>query len=328
MANNSASIRFPWIDWMKAIGMYFIVLGHFFTYGYKYIYVFSVPVFFLISGFLCKKETDFKLFWMKLWYNLMVPMLIICFLYFIFNSISVSVSHAFSFTRIKFYFVYSLLGFQSSLGTLWFVYTLTLLKIIYQFSSNRMTSVFILAVSLVGAYLFNNTNCIHNHSLLHNPNAISNVLVAYPFFIFGAFLRKFKGIMNNYNHLPSQIIGFFICVLIIVICGYYNSEVWMHKVGYGNNIPLFLIGGIAGSTAIFLVSKVFSFHNVKSVLLISKGTIIILGFHVYLIWFVRGFLTEPSIMDFILSLLILIVFIPLIRLSERYCPLIIGKYRK
>ena len=48
--------RMNWVDWMKALGMYLIVAGHFFSVGDKYLYIFSVPVFFVISGFLNKRE--------------------------------------------------------------------------------------------------------------------------------------------------------------------------------------------------------------------------------------------------------------------------------
>ena len=328
MTNNIISDRYKWIDWMKTIGMYFIVLGHFFTYGYKYVYVFSVPVFFIISGFLSKKETNSKLFWMKLWYNLIVPMFLICFIYFIFNSIEIPINHVFSLYRIKFYFVYSLLGFQSSLGTLWFVYTLAILKIIYQFSPNKLSSALLLAASLAGAYIYNNSYYIQNHSLFHNPNAITNILVAYPFFIIGVYLSKFKVIINTYNNLPSHIIGLLLCVTIIFICGHYNGGVWMYNVGYGNNILLFLIGGISGSIAVFIISKLLSDYSFNWVLLISKGSIIILGFHVYIIWYIRKVIPSPSYIDFILSLLILIAFIPLIFFSEKYCPILLGKFRK
>ena len=71
-------VRLNWLDWMKAIGIGLIVYGHFFSLYDIYVYVFSVPLFFLISGFLCKKESDDKVFWKKLWYNLITPMLIIC----------------------------------------------------------------------------------------------------------------------------------------------------------------------------------------------------------------------------------------------------------
>ena len=72
-----SSPRQNWLDWMKAIGIVLIVYGHFFSFYNRYVYVFSVPLFFVISGFLCRRETDTKLFWKKLWYNLVVPLLLI-----------------------------------------------------------------------------------------------------------------------------------------------------------------------------------------------------------------------------------------------------------
>ena len=79
--------RLEWIDWMKALGIYLIVLGHFYSIGEKFIYVFHVPLFFVISGFLNKKEADGQVFWKKLWYNLAVPMLIMAILNLIIHSI-------------------------------------------------------------------------------------------------------------------------------------------------------------------------------------------------------------------------------------------------
>lgn len=46
----------PWIDWMKTIGIYLIVLGHFGADYSVYLYVFSVQLFFWISGFLVSPE--------------------------------------------------------------------------------------------------------------------------------------------------------------------------------------------------------------------------------------------------------------------------------
>ena len=70
--------RLNWLDWMKAIGIGLIVYGLFFSLYDIYVYVFSVPMFFLISGFLCKKESEDRIFWKKLWLNLVIPLLIIC----------------------------------------------------------------------------------------------------------------------------------------------------------------------------------------------------------------------------------------------------------
>ena len=42
---------FHWVDAMKTMGMFFIIYGHLFSYGYSYVYAFNVPVFFILSGF-------------------------------------------------------------------------------------------------------------------------------------------------------------------------------------------------------------------------------------------------------------------------------------
>ena len=53
--------RLNWVDWMKVLGMYVIILGHTFPEGLcAFIYSFSVPLFFFISGFLDKRATSWK----------------------------------------------------------------------------------------------------------------------------------------------------------------------------------------------------------------------------------------------------------------------------
>ena len=47
---------FHWVDAMKTMGMFFIIYGHLFSYGYPYVYAFNVPVFFILSGFLFKED--------------------------------------------------------------------------------------------------------------------------------------------------------------------------------------------------------------------------------------------------------------------------------
>lgn len=47
--------RKVWINWAKVLGMLAIIYGHCFPEGMSnFIYAFNVPVFFLISGYLCR----------------------------------------------------------------------------------------------------------------------------------------------------------------------------------------------------------------------------------------------------------------------------------
>ena len=67
--------RKNWIDWMKAIGMLVIVWGHCFPDGgvSEFLYAFNVPLFFIISGYLTRREQSFGIFWDKCLHNLVIP---------------------------------------------------------------------------------------------------------------------------------------------------------------------------------------------------------------------------------------------------------------
>ena len=184
---DTQSSRLVWIDWMKTLAMYFIIAGHCWVPGNKYIYVFSVPCFFILSGFLSRREDDVKLFWTKLIWNLFIPM---C-LYF---SMNILVQFFVQIVKgtfdIKFLFQAPLLaavGMQGQnfaaggLKAMWFVYTLIICKILLQYVpvKNQNDCLAILScVFLLAAWL------LHLKELVFY-NAIVDVLLAMPFFTIG-----------------------------------------------------------------------------------------------------------------------------------------------
>ena len=99
----------------------------------------------------------------------------------------------------------------------------------------------------------------------------------------------------------------------------------MYHCNYGGNMFLFLVGALAGTIMIWALSKFLGFAP-KGLVVISRGTIIILGFHKILIDLARTFFT-PSVYDVVFATLILLLFIPLIIAIENYFPLMAGKYR-
>ena len=76
---------------------------------------------------------------------------------------------------------------------------------------------------------------------------------------------------------------------------------------------------------VFCFSKLQG-HASKYVVIISRGTIIILGFQKIVIALVRVFF-PASYADIVFAVIIVILFIPLILWTERYFPLMAGKYR-
>ncbi len=120
-----------WIDWMKVLGMVFIIWGHMFPYYFtNFVYSFSVPAFFWASGYLAKDQNDKLIFFHKLWKSLIVPMLIICTVNLLFLLILYHTEY-FNIQGIIKSLAAIPLGIQSypdktaiGIGAMWFVYSL------------------------------------------------------------------------------------------------------------------------------------------------------------------------------------------------------------
>lgn len=324
-ATTVRSNKLEWIDWMKALGIYLIVLGHFYSIGEKFIYVFHVPLFFVVSGLLIKKEADKQTFWRKLWYNLAIPMLLMAVINFAYHSILQFINGLFSPVDAYWFVRNVLFGMVSGFDTLWFVLTLMLLKIIFQYCFSGKLFYSLSVVMMVLAYVYNHSSLSGLPFFLNEPNAVIDVCTAYPFFALGVLLRNYKEVINALNSKPMLIAAFVFALLLVALCCTYNGYVGMYRCYYGGNFFLFLLGGIAGTVLLWALSMLVGCAP-KVITIISRGTIIILGFHKILIDLSRVFFT-PSVFDIVFAILILILFIPLIIAIENYFPLMAGKYR-
>lgn len=70
--------RNSYIDAIKGLGIFLVVLGHHKTILSEYIYSFHMPLFFLLSGIFHKNYSNYKIFLEKKIKNLIIP-------YFIFS---------------------------------------------------------------------------------------------------------------------------------------------------------------------------------------------------------------------------------------------------
>ena len=68
--------RENWIDWAKAVGILFVVMGHS-SYACedvgRMIYMIHMPLFFFISGYLFKTDKNYKELFLNSWKSLCVP---------------------------------------------------------------------------------------------------------------------------------------------------------------------------------------------------------------------------------------------------------------
>lgn len=314
--------RLVWLDWMKMFAILSIIWGHFFSTGHLYLYVFSVQAFCVISGFLYKKSPDWKTCLTKCFWQLFVPTVIMS-----------SLMHLEGYIRCLalgtqydvswfWFFKYLLLGSHWCMGPCWYFYTLIVMRIIMRLMSERKwVYVLLFIVCSAGAIVLN-----QNGIKVSNANVC--VLVCMPLFLIGVFLKDFKTqIVRWHNYLLEAVLGV-VAASVVFLCGEYNGYVWMYLGGYGNNYALYVIGAMAGVAMLYVISLWLSRLNHHGMVqTISKGSILIIGMHVIIVWRLKEIPDRMWGEDLLFSVLILCAFIPVVRLAELYCPVILGRYK-
>ena len=72
--------RILWVDICRGVGIILVILGHCSTPFNKYIYGFHMPLFFVLTGYLYKRDENLFLFIKKISKKYLVPYFILCFI--------------------------------------------------------------------------------------------------------------------------------------------------------------------------------------------------------------------------------------------------------
>jgi len=314
--------RLLWLDWMKVLAVLSIIWGHFFSDGHLYLYVFSVQVFCLISGFLYKKAPNWGICVKKCFWQLFVPTVIMSVMMHLEATFRCWMNGEHYDILWLWFCRWLLLGDRWCMGPCWYFYTLIVMRLIMQLIPEKKWAYFLLFFTLSVAAIF-----LHIKGV-EASNANANVAVCMPFFLIGVMLKPFTAFFNNLHHWGIETLLFVCSLVVVVLCGNFNGYVWMYLNGFGQNYVLFIIGGMAGLTMLYVVSRWLSrMHYVNMVNSLAQGSILIIGLHII---FVRRLTCLPDrfwVEDLAFSILILIAFIPIITLAEKWFPMILGKYK-
>lgn len=213
-----------------------------------------------------------------------------------------------------------LLGNRWCMGPCWYFYSLIVMRLIMQVLPDKNWVLCLLFCILSGGAIL-----LHENGIVVS-NANVNVLVCMPFFLIGFFLKSLKCVLKNLHNYYIEAGLLMLAIALVYICGNYNGYVWMYLGGYGNNYALYIIGAMAGVVMLYVISLWLSrLNHYGMVQTISKGSILIIGLHIII---VRRLTELPDRMwcdDLFFSGLILCTFIPIVRLAELYCPILLGK---
>lgn len=341
MAIQASENRIYWIDNLKAIGIYLMVLGHHTAINpslLKYIYSFHMPLFFFISGFLFDRDKypTIKSFILSRTQTLLVPYLLFSFLTYIFWCALIIIRHPEQiisenndlFTTLSSIFLSSNgIIWMSHNAPLWFLTCLFLLEIQFFImieilkyeNSIRIfyVIIFTFLVSLLG-YI------VYLHYNLHFPWGLEISWTVMVFYLFGYILRQALkvGRLPRIN-FPAFIILPALLVLSIV-SSQMNSFINL-AVNQTGNYVLFLVSAFSGIGLSIALS--LSIKNYLWIEYLGKNTIFILGFFSISVSLCIGILSLFSMRDsfyngntyisIILSAIQIILILPLIPIAKK-----------
>ena len=314
--------RLLWLDWMKVLAIIAIVWGHFFSDGHLYLYVFSVQVFCIISGFLYHRADSWRECLGKCFWGLIVPTVIMSIIMHLDAWIRCAAMGKEYPVSLVWYVKWLLLGHRWCMGPCWYFYSLVVMRIIMQILPQRTWArALLLLTTAAGAVAWNKSGIGTGVS-----NANVNVLVTMPLFVIGVFLQPLKTRLSAMHNRVFEVVLLAMAVVAVVVCGNTNGYVWMYLCAYGNNFLLYVVGAFAGTAMLYVMALWLSRVGGKMIATtLSKGSILIIGLHVIIVRRLTELPDRMWLEDLFASVFILLGFIPIIQLAERYCPLLLGK---
>lgn len=330
--------RIVWCDWMKAILILLVVLGHsgsVFTYV---LYLFHIPAFFFISGYLANYNKDGAgsikssrwMIYAIIIYNLLLIAV---------NALhafiaGTGIGHANPGTDFNELLIRPLIGItwcyyknnpitNPVCAQFWFVWVLIIIKWLYRFIAHRSDTVKIAVCVLCIVY-----SCMIYQLNIRTLFYIDRSILAFPFFIIGNMLHG-----ERYHTLVKPVGGGKICllhsavliVLIVVVnmlINGYRPDIFHYQLG--NSVLLFYALAFIGTYAVILFTQLLPKFQMIEV--ISKGTFLILALHLYLLgWIEKIPFVGADPTKIVILLIICLLCYPMIRGSNKYVPLLLGK---
>lgn len=288
-----------WVNILKGIGIITVVAGHTFNGLTKdFIFLFHMPLFFFIGGYLFNKKTNLSNYLKSKIQHLIVPYFsYIILIYFPFQYFENNFNN---YTDLLIYLIRPLIGGQALYGAssvFWFVtcYFFTqqffnLLVNKFSFSTTTIISILLLFFGYVNSIIF---------PKFWLPGNLNVVFVALPFLYVGYLFKKYS--------LSYKLIILLPLVILTIIGFYYleNNTIDLKYSKYGIPFLSFLSGIIIilflkECSVLLSKYKMFTFIMVY----IGKASMTIMYLHIPVKILIINFLNLSQVIVFLISLII------------------------
>lgn len=309
-------VHYNWIDSIKVFAIFLVLFGHFPLDERMYVYVFHMPLFLIISGFLYKKRTlleEVK----RSAKGLLIP-------YYLYCIVAIIVSlfrNEYQWQDIPFCIIGELEKTHFYFGPLWYLIALVVIRIIHSFIKEHS-----IAVSLIIVVLFTILKFKTDFYIKTDPFQVVSSCLSYPFFVVGYYLRETNFLEQDIRHHKYS---FSLCCIFVfflsLFCVRYVGHIGNLYVCESGTVPILsYIPSLACSLSIFFLFKVWFDIDNSMISVFSKGTLMIVALHMYFELFWINLFGVSFFLVIIYCFIILFSFYPLILLSFKYFPILVG----
>lgn len=350
--------RMEWIDIIKGIGIFLVLLGHRETTPdiYYYIYSFHMALFFIVSGYLFSEQKYRSVieFVCNRFKRLLIP-------FFIFNSLSLLVVYA----QIKYPTITnnrSLPFYNSSIDlsnilikqffaldgnaiwnvALWFLPCLFVTEVLFflivrlvkylskkypSFYFNSTLASVLIICSFIGYQI--NAHWIFSSNLMFTTVVFMGI---------GFLIKQYK---LNFEKNSNSLLLLISLLTISIFVGYYINTNYSLNLTIAINVNVWrYIGGFISSISTFLVLMILSMLLNKQKLLsfLGRNSLFILSTHLFIFWFLQTlenifmlhlYNYQPSILiSLTYCIITLVISYPFIMVCNKCFPFVVGKIKR
>ena len=282
-----------WIDYARTIGIWLVILGHsiqkmpgwkdsFLHTSWDWIYLFHMPLFFIISGYLYKQKQSETLITGggKIWRSLVAPYLVYQMAYLPF---------AIWFHRKELLaegqwwkLLVGILdgdGYNTPISLYvclpcWFIVSIIWLRLLFLYVNiNKFSTAMMIMLSVL--FLV-----IRKHQGFDLFFCLDSTIMAIPYFLIGYYMKT-KSILERMKGRTKLLSVAILSAIIVSLMLMFNGPAQMNRPSYGLSIISCYIAGFSGSMLVFSISKLMAhkFGEKPEIKLISRNTLFIIFAH-------------------------------------------------
>lgn len=252
------------LDYAKGLGILFMLMGHiqFSEILNQYVYSFHMPLFFAISGYLYRDNTDgFVSIIKKHALNLMIP-----FFSFgvIFTGLFIALGHEMCISNILACFISPNHMPFDWCGSIWFLMAIFWVKIVFNIFNKYCNPIGFTALS-VSIIIVGIVVALCKVELIL---CIDSAMIGFLFYYIGYCYKKHESKINLLcSRTPNWLV--LVSLALLSLLGMLNTPINMRENVYGN-FPLFVISALAGTLFWIYLLKISKSHIPERLLRILK----------------------------------------------------------